>query len=34
VPDAPNNRDGLQAREPFKFLNRQGYGERLAKEPF
>ena len=32
VPDAPNNREGPQAREPSKYLNRQSYGERLAKE--
>ena len=34
VPDALNNREGLQAREPSKCLNRQSYGERLAKEAF
>ena len=28
VPDAPNNREGPQAREPSKCLNRQSYGER------
>ena len=33
-PDAPNNREGPQAREPSKYLNRQSYGERLAKEAF
>ena len=34
VPDAPNNREGPQAREPSKCLNRWNYGERLAKEAF
>ena len=34
VPDTPNNREGSQAREPFKCLNGQSYGERLAKEAF
>ena len=34
VPDAPNNREGPQAREPSKYLNGQSYGERLAKEAF
>ena len=34
VPDAPNNREGPQARKPAKCLNRQSYGERLAKEAF
>ena len=34
MPDALNNREGLQAREPSKCLNRQSYGERLAKEAF
>ena len=32
VPDEPNNREGPQAREPSKCLNRQSYRERLAKE--
>ena len=32
VPDTPNNRAGPQAREPSKCLNRQSYGESLAKE--
>ena len=32
VSDAPNNREGPQAREPSKCLNRQSYRERLAKE--
>ena len=32
VPDALNNREGPQAREPSKCLNRQSYGERLTKE--
>ena len=31
VPATPNNREGLQAREPSKCLNGQSYGERLAK---
>ena len=34
VPDAQNNREGLQAREPSKCLNGWSYGERLAKEAF
>ena len=34
VPDAPNNRERPQAREPSKSLNRQCYRERLAKEAF
>ena len=34
VPDAPNNREGPQAREPSKCLNGWSYGERLAKEAF
>ena len=34
VPDVLNNREELQARELFKCLNRQSYGERLAKEAF
>ena len=33
MPDAPNNREGPQAREPSKRLNWWSYGERLAKEP-
>ena len=32
--DAPNSREGTQARKPSKCLNRQSYGERLAKEAF
>ena len=34
VPDMPNNRERPQAREPYKFLNGQSYGARLAKETF
>ena len=34
VPDVLNNREGPQAREPSKCLNRQSYRERLAKEAF
>jgi len=34
VPDAPSNREGPQARESSKYLNRRSYGERLAKEAF
>ena len=34
VLDAPNNREGPQAREPSKCLNGQSYRERLAKEAF
>jgi len=34
VPDTPNNREGPQAREPSKCLNRWSYGERPAKEAF
>jgi len=34
VPDALNNREGPQAREPSKWLNQQSCGERLAKEAF
>ena len=34
VPDVPNNREGPQVRDPFKCLNGQRYGERLAKEAF
>jgi len=30
----PNDRQGLQAREPSKCLNGQSYGERVAKEAF
>ena len=33
LPDAPNNREGPQAREPSKGLNGQSYRERLAKRP-
>ena len=32
VSDTPNNREGPQAREHSKCLNRQSYRERLAKE--
>ena len=34
VPDVLNNREGPQAREPSKCLDRRSYGERLAKEAF
>ena len=34
VPEAPRNREGLQAREPSKCLNGQSYRERPAKEAF
>ena len=34
VPRAPNNKEGPQARELSKCLNRRSYGERLAKEAF
>ena len=34
VTDTLTNREGPQAREPSKCLNRQSYGERLAKEAF
>ena len=34
VPDAPNNREGPQARGPSKCLIGQSYRERLAKEAF
>ena len=34
VPDALNNKEGPWAREPLKCLNRQSYGDRLAKEAF
>ena len=34
MPDAPNNREGPQAREPFKCLNRQSCGERQVQEVF
>ena len=34
MPDALNNREGPQAREPSKCLNRRSYGERFAKETF
>ena len=33
-PNAPNNREGPQAREPSKYLNRKSYRERLTKEAF
>ena len=32
--DVPNYREGPQARKPYKFVNGQSYGERLAKEAF
>jgi len=31
VPDATNNREGPQARKPFKCLNRWGCRESLAR---
>ena len=34
VPDAPNNREGPQARKPSKCLKGQSLGERLAIEAF
>ena len=34
MPDAQNNREGPQAWEPSRCLNRQSYRERLAKEAF
>ena len=34
VPDALNNREGPQAREPSKCLNGWSYGEKTAKEAF
>ena len=34
VPNALNNREGPQAREPSKCPNGQSYRERLAKEAF
>jgi len=34
VPHALNNKEGPQAREPFKCPNGWSYGERLAKEAF
>ena len=34
VPDALNNREVPQARDPSKCLSRQSYGERLAREAF
>ena len=34
VANAPDNREGPQAREPSKCLNGRSYGERLAKEAF
>ena len=30
----PDNREGPQAREPSKCLNRQSYRERMGKEGF
>ena len=32
VLDVPNNREGPQAEEPSRCLNRRSYRERLAKE--
>ena len=34
VPDSWNSTEGPQAKKPSKCLNRQSYGERLAKEAF
>jgi len=34
VPDAPNYREGPQAREPSKYLNGGSYRDRLTKEAF
>ena len=34
MPDVQKNREGPQAREPSKCLNRWSYRERLAKEAF
>ena len=34
MPDMWNNKEGPQAREPFKCLDGQSYRERLAKEAF
>ena len=34
MPDALNNREGPQAREPSKYLNGGSYRERLTKEAF
>ena len=34
MPDAPNNREGPQARRPPKGLNGQSYGEKLVKEAY
>ena len=34
VPDAQNNGERPQAKEPSKFLNGWSYRERLAKEAF
>ena len=34
VPDVPNNREGPQGRDSSKCLNRQSYGEKLAREAF
>ena len=33
VPDAPNNGEGPQAREPSKCLNGRNYGENWPKRP-
>ena len=30
----PNNRQGLQAREPSKYIKERSYRETLAKEAF
>ena len=32
--DTPTNRKGSQAKHPSKYLNRQSYREKLAKEAF
>ena len=32
MPDAPNNRERAQVKEPSKCLNDQSYRERLGKE--
>ena len=34
VADVPNNREGPQAKEPSKCLNRRSCRERLAKKAF
>ena len=34
VPEAPNNRERPQAKEPSKCLNGQNYGKRLAIKTF